>query len=207
MGSRRSGSNSRRKWHARIERYTPDGALGRWLLGAPLGMTGLWLLALTVFEIPRLGLSIAALFWTPVLLGAGIPALLLSALVLWPVYLSLIGNVSSPAAYSVADTAGASASKPNSSEAVVGGNAAEHTAAESPRRAKTPPSPASGDSPSSTPDPVEELKRQYAAGELGEDAFERRIEAHFQDDSRDRNSETERDELSSPESERLGEHE
>ncbi|WP_323172818.1 SHOCT domain-containing protein [Natrialba sp. PRR66] len=214
MGPRRSGSstNSRRRWHARIEQYTPDGALGRWLLGAPLGMTGLWLLALSVFEVPRWGLTLEALFWGPALVGAGLPTFLLAVLVLWPVYLSLIGNISSPAAYSVADTA-ASASKPavNSSGPVATGDdagertAAKRTAADSTRRTATPSSPPDVNSPPSTPDPVEDLKRRYAAGDLGEEEFERRIEAHFQDDSRDRNAET-NDELSARESERLGEH-
>lgn len=179
MDPRRSGSNShRREWHARIERYTPDGTLGRWLLGAPLGVVGLWLLALTVFEIPRWGLTLAALFWTPVLLGAAIPTLVLSVLLLWPVYISLIGNIESPRSYSVSGARDGTGTTASDGELDDRSNTPNGTTV------------ASDDSPTATDDPLEKLKRRYAAGELSESEFERRLEAHLEGGGREASTET-----------------
>lgn len=149
--------------HALVERYTPDGGLGRSLLGTMTGAVGLYLLALVVFEIPRWGLSLAALFWTPVLLGFGLPALLLSIVVLWPLYLSLIGNLEAADEYAVSGPA--EPSKPNATEP-----ASVDEFDDSLERDDVDPS-----------DPFADLKRRYANGELSEDEFERRLEARLAD--------------------------
>ncbi|WP_247003518.1 SHOCT domain-containing protein [Halosolutus gelatinilyticus] len=156
------------RWHALVERYTPDGWLGRTLLGSTTGMSGLWLLALALFEVPRWGLSLAALFWLPALLGLGLPALALSLAVLWPVYLSLIGNIESADAYPRSRT---------DERAIPSGRESE-----SPKRRDSAASAAEVDTPEpAASDPFGDLKRQYANGELSEDEFERRIELRLQD--------------------------
>ncbi|RKD93747.1 SHOCT domain-containing protein [Halopiger aswanensis] len=169
MDSRRSlpGSASLgRRVHALVERYTPDGALGRFLLGAPSGTFGLWLLALVLFEIPRWGLSLAALFWTPVLLAFGLPMVLLSLLTLWPIYLSLIGNLDSTAEYPVGSGTGAQAT-----ESITAG--AETDIDRGSTRSPTDPDDI---------DPFGDLKAKYESGELTEDEFERRLEERLATD-------------------------
>jgi len=99
MSSPRDRSPSTvRSLHRLVEHYTPDGTLGRTLLGAPatllapvLFFGGIWLV----------GLGATFISFVMGLLGTvlGIPTFLLGILTLWPVYLSLIGNVESPEEY------------------------------------------------------------------------------------------------------------
>ncbi|MFC4549106.1 MULTISPECIES: SHOCT domain-containing protein [Halorussus] len=87
-----------RALHRLVEHYTPDGTLGRTLLGG----TALVLAPILFFGGIEM-LSPAATFTAFVtgLFGTvvGPPAFLLGVVTLWPVYLSLIGNVESPSAY------------------------------------------------------------------------------------------------------------
>jgi uncharacterized membrane protein len=87
-----------RALHRLVEHYTPDGTLGRTLLGG----TALFLAPFLFFGgIAGLGTAANVAAFVMALLGSvlGIPALLVGVLTLWPVYLSLIDNVDSPAAY------------------------------------------------------------------------------------------------------------
>lgn len=165
MGNPRpSGSSSlSSRVHALVERYTPDGALGRFLLGGTIGPFGLWLLALGVFAAPAWGL--AALFWMPVLLGFGLPMVLLSILTLWPIYLSLIGNVDSAAEYPVGSSSDAGTTESFSTTAT---NASARAGLDR----------SAGETPSGADerDPFGDLKAKYENGELSEDEFERRLE-------------------------------
>lgn len=87
-----------RRWHRLLERYTPDGTLGRVLLGASaLGIAPVLLFGgFAIFS----GAPTILLFFIGLLgMLASVPAVVLGIVCLWPVYLSLIGNVESPAAY------------------------------------------------------------------------------------------------------------
>ncbi len=92
-------------YHGTVEQYTPDGTVGRLLFGLLVGGTAV-ALGLTGL------LGVATGDVLPVLAGAimlvvGLAGLAVALTTLWPVYLSLIGNVESPEAYSVgADVAG-----------------------------------------------------------------------------------------------------
>jgi len=140
--------------HALLEQYTPDGWLGRLLLGLVAGSVAGTLVPVGLF-------ALGAFTFFSVLTGmlalpAGIAAAVVAVVTLWPVYLSLIGNLESAADY-------------------------EHPAATTRR--------SSGFDADSTPardladdqaDPTEEdsvalLKRRYAAGELSDEEFERRL--------------------------------
>jgi uncharacterized membrane protein len=87
-----------RALHRLVEHYTPDGTLGRGLLGgtalffAPLLFLGGSTVLLGGAFPPVMLLGLVALV-------ASVPALLVGIVTLWPVYLSLIGNVESPRAY------------------------------------------------------------------------------------------------------------
>ncbi|WP_137283504.1 SHOCT domain-containing protein [Halorussus salinisoli] len=93
-----SSDSTFRALHRLVEHYTPDGTLGRILLGGTALVSGPFL-----FFVGVAGLGTAANFaaFLLALLASvlGIPAFVLGVLTLWPVYLSLIGNVGSPAAY------------------------------------------------------------------------------------------------------------
>lgn len=164
------------RWHELVERYTPDGWLGRSLLGSTTGAVGLWLLALAAFEVPRWGLSLAALFWFPALLGFGLPALFLSLTVLWPVYLSLIGNVESAEAYPRSRTD----ERSTRNGGVPGTGPSPGGGTEERRGPSATPEDADALEPSET-DPFGDLKRRYANGDLSEAEFERRIESRLED--------------------------
>ncbi|WP_128477935.1 SHOCT domain-containing protein [Halorussus pelagicus] len=101
-------SSTFRAVHRLVEHYTPDGTLGRTLLGgialtfAPfLFFGGIEML----FPVITLTTSLMGLFGFVV----GLSAFFVGILTLWPVYLSLIGNVESAAMY----PDGASKSRPN----------------------------------------------------------------------------------------------
>ncbi|ELY90572.1 hypothetical protein C483_10946 [Natrialba hulunbeirensis JCM 10989] len=179
MAPRRPGSNSRRReWHALVEQYTPDGSLGRFLLGAPIGTIGFWFLLIALLEIPRGGVTLGVLFWTPALLGASVAMLVFAVLMLWPIYLSLIGNVESTEAYAESVT-GESKSTGTTS---VSGSTTGHTSPPTGTPAAGARSHSTRDeshSGSESSDPFEELKRQYTAGKISEEEFERRVEAQL----------------------------
>ena len=91
-----SRSNLRR-CHRRAERYTPDGTLGR-LLFATIAGTGAFL----SLSLSSIGFSSLGFGWFLagfLAAGVGLAAVLLAVATLWPVYLSLIGNVESASAY------------------------------------------------------------------------------------------------------------
>jgi uncharacterized membrane protein len=127
-----SRSATQHPWHERIEHYTPDKASGRLLLAIPTGSIGVYSLVWSVASLIISG------FW-PLLLVAGVSlgAIVFSLMMLWPVYLSLIGNIESAKAYSQAET--------------------------------TPSFEGSRD------DAIAVVKRQYAAGNISEAEFERRV--------------------------------
>jgi len=84
-----------------VEHYTPDGTPGRLILACATGTVGafgLWLTAVMVFA----GTAVTAITAAPI--AGVITALLLvvTVLTVWPVYLSAIGRVDSPTAYSKA---------------------------------------------------------------------------------------------------------
>lgn len=132
--SRGSGSTTDR---GALGRYTPDGALGRVLLAAvaaPIAFVAFWLALVGVAAPGALGTALG-LFYGALTVGGT----LLALLVLWPVYLSLLGKVESAADYR--------------------GISRDDGVVER-----------------SEPDPVEICKREYAAGDLSEREFERRLE-------------------------------
>ena len=84
-----------------VEQYTPDGTLGRLLVAsatAAAGLFGVWLTAVLLFA----GTTLAALAGGPITGVVSVLLLAVATLTLWPVYLSAIGRVDSPTAYSKA---------------------------------------------------------------------------------------------------------
>lgn len=87
--------------HALIEHYTPDGTLGRLLFGLVVGgAAGTALIGgiggLLLGELGAFVLGILGVVFGTVGVGVALAAL-------WPVYLSLIGNLETPATYAVGD--------------------------------------------------------------------------------------------------------
>lgn len=143
-------NDRRRRWHALAEQYTPDGALGRLLLAAVTGSVasfGLFLTLALLLSPPGPFAFLVGLLAG----GATLLVTLLTAALLWPVYLSLIGNVESASEYRVGSGSPAGID---------------------PGRATS----LSGPTAESDDDALELLKRRYAAGELSEEAFERRLD-------------------------------
>lgn len=85
--------------HELIEHYTPDGTVGRVLLG--VGLSGGGGFAALLGLVGVLQLDLLALLAGLVGIGLGSAALAVGLVTLWPVYLAAIGNVDSPAAYGV----------------------------------------------------------------------------------------------------------
>lgn len=159
MSDRLSGSDRPSAWHRLIERYTPDGILGRLLLGAVGCGVSASALTLAVWgAVTFTPLSLAFALLTGVV---GLAAGVLGVTTLWPVYLSLIGNVDSPAAYA---------------ERVAGSPAAVSAGCETDE------------------DDVARLKRRYAAGDLSEGEFERRLDRLLEADERVRRRDDDRHE-------------
>lgn len=87
-------------WHERIERYTPNTAFGRLLLAIPCGSVGVYSFTWSVATLITSGA-----LWLPLLLaGVSLGAIIFSIMMLWPIYLSLIGTVESPNAYTQVNT-------------------------------------------------------------------------------------------------------
>jgi len=81
-----------------VEEYTPDGTVGRLLLAltsGALSVVAFWIFAVMAFGVSGLLWLIFSAVPGAVTVGAGILALL----VLWPVYLSLIGKIDSSSEY------------------------------------------------------------------------------------------------------------
>lgn len=134
--------------HRLVEHYTPQGTLGRVVLGVvALGLSP----ALLLGGVAGMGgvFSLLPFVFGFLALVAGLAAAVVGVVTLWPVYLSLIGNVESPAAYPV----GSAATRPA-------------------RRTEAAPEPtAEGDLGAE-----ELLKRRYAAGDISREEFERRLD-------------------------------
>lgn len=153
-----SDTSTLRAVHRLLEHYTPDGTLGRLLLGlGALGVaTGLALGGL----LSVLGGTLLEFVVGLAGIGSGVGAFLVGLVTLWPLYLSLIGNVDSPADYpatsgrrgSTVGHSGIDSAEPVGSAGLAGG--------------------ASPDDES----PEAILKRRYAAGEIDDAEFERRLE-------------------------------
>jgi uncharacterized membrane protein len=143
-----------RDWHHLIEHYTPDGAFGRVLFTAlgTLAVGPSLLLAAVIW----LGGTVSP-FLVLELLGlaalvGGVASFLLSVVVLWPVYLSLIGNLASADAYAVGGRSAGGGSRSR------GIDADDLDAGDGNR-------------------PAAILKRRYAAGEITREEFERRLDS------------------------------
>ncbi|UPV73396.1 SHOCT domain-containing protein [Halorussus limi] len=107
-----------RALHRLVEHYTPDGTLGRSLLGVTALVCSPFL-----FFGGVMGLETAANFaafgmalFASVL---GVPAFFVGLLTLWPVYLSLIGNVESPELYPDGASEPAASEDRESAEAIL----------------------------------------------------------------------------------------
>ncbi|MEZ3116175.1 SHOCT domain-containing protein [Halobaculum sp. MBLA0147] len=85
--------------HELIEHYTPDGTIGRVLLGVGLSVGGGFTALIGLAGV--LQLDLLAFLAGLVGIGLGLSALVVGLVTLWPVYLAAIGNVDSPAAYGV----------------------------------------------------------------------------------------------------------
>lgn len=86
-----------RRWHRLLEHYTPDGRRGRLLLAAIAGPAAIWFSGLAVFGLfPP---SVRSLLGTVVTGAIGFPLAILTIVVLWPIYLSMIGHIESADAY------------------------------------------------------------------------------------------------------------
>lgn len=100
------GRSLRERWQDRIERYTPDGTVGRLLfgllVGAPAVYVGVYGFAV-LFGATSLTGELLGLIAGPIFLSAGVAGLLAALVVLWPVYLSVIGSLDEPAAYDTTD--------------------------------------------------------------------------------------------------------
>lgn len=86
-----------RRWHRTIETYTPDGAVGRIVLAAvssTVAVFGFWIGVVGLMEPGFLSTLLGVMG-----LSSLLAATVLTVVVQWPVYLSLIGNVASAAEY------------------------------------------------------------------------------------------------------------
>lgn len=133
-----------RPWHELIEHYTPDGALGRFILAVGTGTLS-WLSAgLTLISMAHLNLF--WLFLGMFSAGLSLASAILTLIILWPIYLSLIGNIESSQAYP------------------------ENVQKRAKRSSIGPAD--SGDSD----DSIDVLTEQYARGNISEAEFERRLD-------------------------------
>jgi len=91
-----------RSLHRLLEHYTPDGTLGRVLFAGCAGLV--W--PLLLFAAVTAGSGIVGLVGSAIAFALLLATTGVGLLVLWPVYLSLIGNVESAAAYPETDGRG-----------------------------------------------------------------------------------------------------
>lgn len=140
-----------RRIQRHVEEYTPDGTLGRVILALTSGIaSGLSLVVSLAFFFTPVPIS---LLIVPIFGSIGLGTAVLSLLMLWPVYLSAIGNVDSPTDY-------ARKVRPPSKRSTVEPLDQQQ------------PSPSS-DEPD---DALVVLRNRYASGEISEQAFERQLE-------------------------------
>jgi len=157
MGGPPLGTSNRQSWHELVEHYTPEGWLGRLLLAAATGSIGGTALFVVIVSVVN-----ATPFWPITALvsaAVGLAGIGLALVALWPVYLSLIGNVESASAYPVGGAARSANSAPNRDAADSDAGAADPD------------------------DAVALLKRRYAAGDITEAEFERRVDDLFDVDA------------------------
>lgn len=95
-GPRSSSGSTLGRFRRLIEHYTPDGALGRLILGLLVGSAGFTALMYGLFAYTS---GLVALLLKATATGLGAAGVCVAVLTLWPIYLSLIGNVESAAAY------------------------------------------------------------------------------------------------------------
>jgi hypothetical protein len=147
-----SDTSTLRAVHRLLEHYTPDGTLGRLLLGlSALGVaTGIALAGL----LSVLGGSLLEFVVGLAGIGLGVGALVVGLVTLWPLYLSLIGNVESPADYPTSRSRRTPGSVAATADAPLETSSDAHD--------------------DESPEAI--LKRRYAAGEIDDAEFERRLE-------------------------------
>ena len=149
VGSPPSKSRTHR-WHRVVEHYTPSGALGRLILAACTGtvsFSGFLVAAAVINTVSALWFLVA-----PLAAGFSIATALLTLVTLWPVYLSLIGNVESPESYM---NKGRTTARPVEASAASFGATPEREPAD---------------------DAIDEIKRQYAEGDITEEELDERVE-------------------------------
>ncbi|ESP88472.1 SHOCT domain-containing protein [Candidatus Halobonum tyrrellensis] len=157
-----STPSTARSVHRLVEHYTPQGTVGRLLLGVvALGVSPVLILGAAA------GMS-GPLSLFPFLVGllalvGGVVTAVVGVLTLWPVYLSLIGNVDSAADYMNGTGRSASANGSRVAAASAGSEPASDEA---------------------DLDAEELLKRRYAAGDLSREEFERRLDTLLDRDGR-----------------------
>ncbi|NGM70090.1 hypothetical protein G6M89_13920 [Natronolimnobius sp. AArcel1] len=129
-----------------IEAYTPDGTAGRLGLATVTGAVGGYalLLAFGFMINPWVG----SLLLVPLGAIAGIGLLITTVVTLWPIYLSLIGHLESPADYS-----------------------------KQPKDDRPPVDADTSADRNNEDDPIEQLKSEYEQDALSEEEFERALEA------------------------------
>lgn len=81
-----------------VEEYTPDGTLGRLGLAAVTGSVGGFLLWASLVGLVA-GTAVSAVVLTPPAAIGFIICMVMTIITLWPVYLSTIGRIESPADY------------------------------------------------------------------------------------------------------------
>lgn len=91
-----------RRVHRLVEEYTPQGTLGRLLLGlSAFGVSPVLVFGGLSGMTPTGAVALLPFVAGLLALVGGVAALVVGVVTLWPVYLSLIGNVESPADYPV----------------------------------------------------------------------------------------------------------
>lgn len=139
-----------RRWHGRIEQNTPDGVLGRLLFGAVVGLgLGPFLFFAGLVQVigptsPLLLSEIVGLVAIPV----GVISVLLSLVVLWPVYISITKNLNLNIIYRITKEVHPEMRK-SAAEAKSGNDEADY---------------------------IEALKRRYSTGEISYEEFERKLD-------------------------------
>jgi hypothetical protein len=155
-----SDTSTLRAVHRLLEHYTPDGTLGRLLLGlSTLGLSPVLLFG--GLNVVVGAISLVAFFTGLLATALGPVAFLVGVVTLWPVYLSLIGNVDSPADYP------ATSGRRQSSVGVPSTDRGDTVRTAGLSAGEIP--------PDESPEAI--LKRRYAAGEIDDAEFERRLEA------------------------------
>lgn len=156
-----SGPPSRsdlRGWHNVIEHYTPDGTIGRLLFGAIVGLglgSSLFFAGIVQVAGPVSAFLVSELVGL-VAVPIGATLIMTALVVLWPVYLLLIGNIDSPAAYGDARKTRRGRLSNRSRSSIQGTEATQ----------------------------IEVLEGLYSTGDISRKTFERRLDEIVNEDSR-----------------------